>query len=297
MRSLLEEALPQWLWVEKSPTLQIFVRGEGPECMITLSQESDPEGDEDPGPWELSVHLRSDVRDDKSADMIGGIRDRVSAVVGGFWIPTRIEPCSFVKVNNSFPSAYDFESEYGVDEMNERLTALRLWRWKTASENQSALAIRGIAALRMAGDEFASFTVVILSLLPIHHFRLIAGSAVDYVHTRIQDTILPALGARNLRPTPLETLVEMLASESYRDQRCAVLDAIRIYGGEARMAVLGVIKALHDYERNVRAFAARALGSIGPAAKEAIPALGELATSEDSYIANYAKKALELIQR
>lgn len=54
-------------------------------------------------------------------------------------------------------------------------------------------------------------------------------------------------------------------------------------------------KALHDADWWERALAAKALGRLGSAAKEAVPALSALLKDEDVYIRRFTLEALELI--
>ena len=57
--------------------------------------------------------------------------------------------------------------------------------------------------------------------------------------------------------------------------RVAAIQALGAYGEEASSAVPELVRALRDPDRRVCWFAAEALGLIGPAAKDAVPALIE----------------------
>jgi HEAT repeat protein len=51
--------------------------------------------------------------------------------------------------------------------------------------------------------------------------------------------------------------------------------------------------ALKDKDKTVRAQAARALGRIGPAAREAVPALTAMSRESDVIVAKEAREALQ----
>lgn len=58
-----------------------------------------------------------------------------------------------------------------------------------------------------------------------------------------------------------------------------------------------LIEALRDQDPLVRRFAAEALGRMGPAAREAIPALQEVSMCSDKYLAAYASRSLAMIRQ
>jgi HEAT repeat protein len=62
------------------------------------------------------------------------------------------------------------------------------------------------------------------------------------------------------------------------------------------VAIPAVVGALKDRDAGVRAEAALALINLGPAAKEAEPALEEASKDSDATVRGYAKKALERIR-
>jgi HEAT repeat protein len=70
-------------------------------------------------------------------------------------------------------------------------------------------------------------------------------------------------------------------------------DALGALGAKAEPAVLTLIEALDEFPG--RENAAKALGNIGPAAREAVPALRKLVDSSDDPLAHQAKEALKKI--
>jgi len=76
------------------------------------------------------------------------------------------------------------------------------------------------------------------------------------------------------------------------------LEALEALGANGSAAVPALIKALDDEDRDGRRVAARVLGEIGPAAKDALPALQKLLhESEDLKVQRSAKEAIERIQQ
>ena len=63
-----------------------------------------------------------------------------------------------------------------------------------------------------------------------------------------------------------------------------------------KLAVPELVQALDDEDRDVRRYAARALGDIGPEAREAVPKLTNLLHDEDRLVRNASRKALARIQ-
>jgi hypothetical protein len=61
------------------------------------------------------------------------------------------------------------------------------------------------------------------------------------------------------------------------------------------MAMRALLGALKDKDKTVRAQAARALGRLGPAAREAVPALTALSRESDLIVAREAREALQAI--
>lgn len=87
------------------------------------------------------------------------------------------------------------------------------------------------------------------------------------------------------------------------------LSALRTYGNQAASAIPDIIRALQTYQgqgpeldgpvryyADARALAAEALGSIGPAAKVALPALEKALQDPSDMVREAAKRAIELIR-
>jgi len=94
----------------------------------------------------------------------------------------------------------------------------------------------------------------------------------------------------------VERLIKQLKSVRPQE-RGAAASALRTMGPAAKDAVPALIKALGDEDWVLRQNAAEALGEIGPAAKDALPKLKELAEKDkDARVQQTAKQAIEKIQ-
>jgi HEAT repeat protein len=99
----------------------------------------------------------------------------------------------------------------------------------------------------------------------------------ESVPSNTRESSLP--GLQQLGPKAVKFALPFLrkALKDYSPDPCRVIETIAIAGPEVKEAVPDLIKALRDKEGNyqVRVAAATALGQIGSAAAEAIPALKE----------------------
>jgi serine/threonine-protein kinase len=95
-------------------------------------------------------------------------------------------------------------------------------------------------------------------------------------------------------PPTVQGLLESLG-DSDPDQRCQAAKALGSLGGAAREAVPALTVALKDREGLVRTEAARALGRIGPEAKSAVPALNAALKDREPLVAREAAEALKRI--
>jgi serine/threonine protein kinase len=106
-----------------------------------------------------------------------------------------------------------------------------------------------------------------------------------------------SLGAPESPPGPPPTVQGLLESlgDSDPDKRSQAAKALGSLGGAAREAVPALTVALKDREGLVRTEAARALGRIGPEAKSAVPALNAALKDREPLVAREAAEALKRI--
>jgi serine/threonine protein kinase len=95
-------------------------------------------------------------------------------------------------------------------------------------------------------------------------------------------------------PPTVQSLLESLL-DSDPDKRGQAARALGSLGGAAREAVPALAAALKDREGLVRTEAARALGRIGPEAKSAVPALSAALKDREPRVAREAAEALKRI--
>jgi len=95
-------------------------------------------------------------------------------------------------------------------------------------------------------------------------------------------------------PPTVQSLLESLG-DSDPDKRSQAAKALGSLGGAAREAVPALTVALKDHEGLVRTEAARALGRIGPEARTAVPALSAALKDREPLVAREAAEALKKI--
>jgi HEAT repeat protein len=93
-------------------------------------------------------------------------------------------------------------------------------------------------------------------------------------------------------------LQEAAAKDPDPDVQCVAKDAIRLIQQGTNQDVARFVGLLKDKDENVRMLAAKALGKMGPAAKEALPALKEVAEKDaDPDVRGVAKYAMDRIAK
>ena len=101
----------------------------------------------------------------------------------------------------------------------------------------------------------------------------------DQPHVPVADRVRPHLALRHCgavvaedRPPDIGKLVEQLHASDTNSRRDAALQLGQV-GPAAKDAVPALVKALGDSDKQVWSYAIGALAALGPEAKEAIPAL------------------------
>jgi HEAT repeat protein len=95
---------------------------------------------------------------------------------------------------------------------------------------------------------------------------------------------------------PVSYWLEALKDPKPQNRKKAVT-ALGHVGAADAEAIPAVISAVKDPDATVRAEAVLALLNLGPAAKEAVPTLEEARNDRDAKVREYAAKALERIQK
>jgi hypothetical protein len=198
----LQKALPSLQWGEGDSSWdKIRVCGRNPVAMVSVYRY------ESPGPFRLTIRLRApeaaDVEEEYRA-----IRDKVLlALDAKVWKPLEPQPVSLVTPNGRFPAAYEFECDLSFAQIENLLADSRLWYWEIQRDS-SVTYIEGRIPFRIAGKVQWNCKERVRLVGDLPRYKMEVGHwqdapdrvpTCDQAHETIQTTILPALGARNVR--------------------------------------------------------------------------------------------------
>jgi HEAT repeat protein len=110
---------------------------------------------------------------------------------------------------------------------------------------------------------------------------------------------MSAFALRMIRPEPKKSVPALarLLADKDEDVRNAACSALVWFMADAKLAVPVLIEILGENpDGQVRLMAAEKLGDIGPAAKEAVPALEKARQDKDEKVRKAAGEALEAIR-
>jgi hypothetical protein len=138
---------------------------------------------EGPGPFLLTIHTAG------NADpLLAAVLAALDATV---WKPLEPQP---VPLRRPFPAAYRFTCERSLRDIQTLLENADFWYWERKRDHQTHDRLEGRVpghpgqSVRISGEPPAF-------LIEVGHWP---GS--DEIHTAVQNTILPALGATAIRP-------------------------------------------------------------------------------------------------
>lgn len=189
IRLALEKALPSMQWEEGDSSWdKIRVWGEGPDATIGVYRY------EGPGPFNLTIILKAPEGTDAEKAYLA-MRDRVLLALNGrVWKPLEPQPVSLIKLQGRFPAAYEFECDLEIWAIKKTLDDADFWPWEARQEEPLGLYLEGPGRIRIVGAKPS--------------YRIEVGNwqdepdripSCDQVHETVQNTILPAIGARNVR--------------------------------------------------------------------------------------------------
>jgi len=137
------------------------------------------------------------------------LRDQVlRALHATVWKPLEPQPVVLVKVEDRFPEAYDFECDRELSEIKDTLDDADFCYWELLQAPNKELYIEGRVPFRV--PRLAKWVYEqrarITGAMP--HYTVGVGHWLDeddrdptcnQVHETVQNTILPAIGARDVR--------------------------------------------------------------------------------------------------
>jgi hypothetical protein len=203
IRHALEKALPSMRWHEGDSSWdKVRVWGEGPDATVRIYRY------EGPGPFDLTVTLKTPEGTDAEQACLA-LRDRVVlALRGKVWKPLAPQPISLIKAQDRFPAAYEFECELEILHIKWFLEDADFWSWQAREEAPFGMVLEGRVPFRLGGKfnwrykERLRVTGGKPSYrIEVGHWDDEAGRVptCDQVHETVQNTILPAIGARSVR--------------------------------------------------------------------------------------------------
>ena len=218
----LQEALPSLQWGEGDSSWD-KVRVAGHSAVATASVYRY----ESPGPFKLTIRLRVtegvDIEEEYRA-----LREKVLlALDAKVWKPLEPQPVSLVSRNGRFPAAYEFECDLSFAQIENLLIDSRLWSWEV-QRGSSVTYIEGRIPFRIASKFQWNCKERLRLTVDPPGYKMEVGHwqdapdcvpTCDQVHETVQTTILPALGARNVRAA--ETSVTQPATKPPSSHRRA----------------------------------------------------------------------------
>ena len=193
---------------------KINVSGDGRDALIVVHRY------EEPGPFTLSITIKNRPgASAKKAYLV--LRDKVlRALRGRVWEPLKSQAVSLVKPYGRFPPAYEFECDFGIELIKSTFEEADFGYWEARRTEALGLYLEGWIPFRLAekaGRKSKQRTVQGV-WLPEYDYVWIFGDSPSYrievgrrenepdrspgcdqLHETVQNTLLPAIKARNVR--------------------------------------------------------------------------------------------------
>jgi HEAT repeat protein len=317
IRAALQKAFPSLQWNEGDSSWdKVRVWGTNEEGMIALIRVYRYE---EPGPFKLTIRLRIPVRIDAD-EAYRDLREQILQALGAeLWKPLEPHAVVLVKPNGQFPADYEFESDLDMEGIKYKLDNSRFWYWEEFYANGSSgdtcleanvwlRAFDPADGAHWSGQKQQPRQKVRI-LEESGSFKIEVGrwdddpmwtTTCDQMHETVQTTILPAIGAFDVRPAatgvrpPLSIpeIIRIFKTGPSRHKRIWAAGALKKAGVNAKAAIPALIDGLREEDFRVRSSAADALGGLGLTAAEAIPALVDSLRDANSLVRYHAAQAL-----
>jgi len=215
IRARLEETFPSLQWNEGDSSWdKVRVWGTSEEGLVAWIRVYRYE---EPGPFQLTVQLRASSCSNVE-EAYHDLREQILQALGAeLWKPLEPQAVVLVKPNGQFPAAYEFESNLSMEGIKYKLQNAKFWSWEDFYANGSSGAIclqatvwlRALDPYAMARGPKQSPRQTVRLLAEAGSFKIEVGrweddpastTTCDQVHEIVQTTILPAVGAFNVRP-------------------------------------------------------------------------------------------------
>jgi len=203
IRTSLQQALPSLRWEEGDSSWdKVRVWGESPDERISVYRY------ESPGPFRLLIRLQTRHEADVEEEYRAVLDKVLVALDAKVWKPLQPQPVSLIKPNGRFPAAYEFECDLGIAQIEKLLADSELWYWEVRGSHSSVTHIEGRIPFRIGGKVQWNCKERVRLIGDRPCYKMEVGHwpeepdrmpTCDQAHEIVQTTILPALGARNVR--------------------------------------------------------------------------------------------------
>ncbi len=199
----LGKALPELHWEEGDSSWdKILVWGTSADAMVKLYRY------ESPGPLDLTIVLKGRERGDAERAW-HVLRDQVlQALEATIWKPLEPQPVALVRMDGAFPAVYEFDCDLGMREIKKILDDAEFWFWEAFQKPALGHYLDGRIPFQVAGRALpgSKERVRITGVQPNYRMEIInwkdergRNPTFHEVHETLQSTMLPAIGARNVR--------------------------------------------------------------------------------------------------
>lgn len=177
--------------------------GKSPGATVTIYRY------ESPGPFQLTIGFQQYAEEEDLADAYRELRDRVlKALEGRMWEPPPPQAVRLIRLKGRFPSSYYFDCDRTIAEIKGMLDDAGFWYWETVRRQPQGLCLEGRIPFRRAGRVIWSARERIRIsgeeqryVIEVRHWEDEPQRipSCDQIHELVQNTVLPAIGARNVR--------------------------------------------------------------------------------------------------
>ena len=199
IRLALQKALPAFQWEEGDCVWdKIRVIGTSPDAWIRIYRY------EGPGPFDLTMRLKTP----EAEKVYLALREKILHELGGtIWKRLEPQPVSLVKLDGQFPAAYDFDCDLEIEDIKKTYDDAEFWSWQAFQKEPLGLCLEGRVPFRVAGELNWKLKERIRITGHKPSYRIEVGKwqdapdrkpSCEEVHLIVQNTILPAIGARNV---------------------------------------------------------------------------------------------------
>jgi hypothetical protein len=182
---------------------KVRVSGKSPRSTVTIYRY------ESPGPFQLTIAFQKQDEEEDLEHAYRELRDQVlDALEGRIWKPLQPQMVTLIKLKGGFPSSYEFECDRTMAEIKGALADAEFWYWETVRRQPQGFCLEGRIPFNRAGRAIWNDKRRLRIIGENPNFSIEVGHwedepqcvpSCDQIHEIVQNTLLPAIGARNVR--------------------------------------------------------------------------------------------------